>query len=62
MEFIRTVLYYIVVVHINAFITVQYFFVTQAWFLLGFLGWAYVGYWYMKNIDKKNLKPKRRRY
>jgi hypothetical protein len=61
-DFISMIIRYIAVIHLNAFITIKYFFTTNAWLFLAIISWAYVGYIKLKEVEKKNLKPKRRRY
>ena len=61
MGFLSNLMEYIVVIHQNALISIQYFFINSFWFLLGGTGWFVLVYMKLKEIEKKYIKPKRKR-
>jgi hypothetical protein len=61
MGFLSEISRYITVVHINALISIQYFFINSIWFLVGGIGWSSLLYFKLKDIEKRYIKPKRKR-
>jgi len=52
---------YITIIHINALISIQYFFINSFWFLIGGAGWFTLMYFKLKDIERRFIKPKRKR-
>jgi hypothetical protein len=52
---------YVTIIHINALISIKYFFMNSFWFLIGGAGLFSLMYLKLKNIERRYIKPRRKR-
>jgi len=61
MNFFSNLMEYVTIIHINALISIKYFFMNSFWFLIGGAGLFSLMYLKLKNIERRYIKPRRKR-